>query len=95
MRFDIDKRSRGAYLYMMKKENLLQLPPPVAEKLIGEFLEADRDKADPASNVQQLAKSKPYSPTEHDPNLNDSRVQQISWRYNVYCNSVASNTRCQ
>jgi hypothetical protein len=57
-RFDIDKRNRLAYLYMMKKENLVQLPPAAAEKLIGDFLEADKNKADPAANVQRLAESK-------------------------------------
>jgi hypothetical protein len=44
---------------MMQLEKILPLPPVEAERLITDFLAADKNQVDPATNVQRLAESKP------------------------------------
>jgi hypothetical protein len=63
LRIEIDKRNRHAYFRMLKMDGLFMMPPTEAERLIADFLTADKNKVDPATNVQQLAKSKQDSVT--------------------------------
>ncbi|KAF1962037.1 hypothetical protein CC80DRAFT_500367 [Byssothecium circinans] len=56
IRMDIDKRSRLGFFTMMRQENVLFAGPVLVDKLIHEFLASEKNKVDPAMNVQQLSK---------------------------------------
>ncbi len=57
IRNDIDRRNRIKFLTLVRKDALLAFEPNVANELIVDFLAAEKNRVDPATNVRQLAQS--------------------------------------
>ncbi|PVI06333.1 hypothetical protein DM02DRAFT_14931 [Periconia macrospinosa] len=56
LRSMVDGRHRNRYFLDMRKAKLLVVPAPIADRIVLDFLAAEKNKVDPATNAQELAK---------------------------------------